>query len=103
MATNRAECPPGNPAPHSGSISASCAAIHQCEAPLSDRGGLPPRGDGRPQNEPIAREGRVHHGREFTKNSLSNVLHNPLYTGRTPLGNESFPGLHEAIIDPELW
>lgn len=49
------------------------------------------------------REGRIHHGREFTKNSLSNLLHNPLYIGRTPLGNESFPGQHEAIIDPELW
>jgi site-specific DNA recombinase len=31
------------------------------------------------------------------------MLHNPLYVGRTPLGDESFPGQHEAIIDPELW
>ena len=31
------------------------------------------------------------------------ILRNPVYAGYAPLGDELYPGRHEAIIDPDAW
>ena len=35
--------------------------------------------------------------------SLSTCLRNIVYIGRVPLGNESFPGVHQPLIETTLW
>ena len=42
-------------------------------------------------------------GGRFDKSSLRHLLRNPIYVGRTRLGTESFEGVHEAIVDREVW
>jgi site-specific DNA recombinase len=45
----------------------------------------------------------VRGGLPFSRGNLYRLLSNPLYMGLIPHKGETFPGLHEAIIDQELW
>jgi len=47
--------------------------------------------------------GRKAGARPFSRGHLYRLLSNPIYTGRVPHRKTSFPGLHEAIIEPETW
>jgi hypothetical protein len=42
-------------------------------------------------------------GRAFNRGHLYRLLSNPLYRGKLPHKDKVFQGLHEAIIDPDLW
>ncbi|MCC6673511.1 MAG: recombinase family protein [Planctomycetes bacterium] len=45
------------------------------------------------------RKATIARGSRFTKTTLSGLLRNPLYLGRTRLGEETFAGAHEPIVD----
>jgi site-specific DNA recombinase len=47
--------------------------------------------------------GRKAGARPFSRGHLYRLLSSPIYAGRVPHRKTSFPGLHEAIIDPETW
>ncbi len=49
------------------------------------------------------KEGKLHHGRPFTKGSLRGLLTNPLYAGRVRAGEEVVEGLHEAVVGEATW
>lgn len=51
----------------------------------------------------IAQNGRRFAGAPFDKDLLRRLLRNPLYVGRTALGDETFEGQHDAIVDQETW
>ncbi|NNE83521.1 MAG: recombinase family protein [Alphaproteobacteria bacterium] len=42
-------------------------------------------------------------GKPFTRGNLYQLLHNPLYAGKIPHKGKTYPGQHQAIIDPETW
>jgi site-specific DNA recombinase len=45
------------------------------------------------------REGKQYGGHALRRTHLYNLLANPLYSGRVPVGDELYPGEHEAIVD----
>lgn len=47
--------------------------------------------------------GRTTGGRSLNRGQINFILRNPVYTGRIRHKLETHDGLHEAIIDPELW
>jgi len=47
--------------------------------------------------------GRTYGGRRFQRGHLYRLLSNPVYIGRIPHRDQSYPGPHEAIIDMETW
>ncbi|MCD6404309.1 MAG: recombinase family protein [Planctomycetes bacterium] len=49
------------------------------------------------------REGKRRPGKPFTKNFMYKLLRNRLYAGSISLGNETYKGEHEAIIDKATW
>ena len=53
--------------------------------------------------ERLFANGRKAGARPFSRGHLYRLLSNPIYAGRVPHRKTSFPGLHEAIIDPETW
>jgi len=42
-------------------------------------------------------------GNPFSISVVANILKNPIYIGKIPLGDDFFPGKHEAIISQCLW
>lgn len=51
----------------------------------------------------ITREGKVTGGNPFNTSSLHNLLTNPIYIGKVTLKDEVFEGLHDGIIDSEIF
>lgn len=51
----------------------------------------------------ITKTGKVFGGRRFNTNTISKILINPVYAGKTIFNNEIFDGLHEKIISYKLW
>ncbi len=51
----------------------------------------------------MTKKGRLRQGKAFTKNSLHNLLTNPLYAGKVRHRGEIYEGQHEAIVDEGLW
>jgi hypothetical protein len=49
------------------------------------------------------RGGRRYGGKPLARGALYLMLHNRIYHGETVHKQQSYPGQHEAIIDPELW
>ena len=47
--------------------------------------------------------GRVRGASPFTRGQLHYLLTNPVYIGRIRHKDQSYPGQHPAIIDPDLW
>lgn len=41
--------------------------------------------------------------KEWTQTQISKILHNPTYAGRIPFNGEVFEGLHNPIVEPEVW
>jgi len=50
-----------------------------------------------------SKDGRQTTGRNFTKATLSALLSNVLYRGQVRCGNEAVPGVHEPIVEDDLW
>jgi site-specific DNA recombinase len=42
-------------------------------------------------------------GKSFSINGIKTILANPIYIGKVRLGDQIEPGIHEAIVSPELW
>jgi len=42
-------------------------------------------------------------GALFSRGQIYKILGNPIYIGRIPHGKMSYPGLHTAIIEQEIW
>ena len=59
--------------------------------------------------EELKRDGIVsksrlpHSGCNFSRGALYALLSNPIYVGRVSHKGNSFPGLHEAIVDEPIW
>ncbi|MEX1036590.1 MAG: recombinase family protein [Sneathiella sp.] len=51
----------------------------------------------------IRKDGSVTGGKPLLRGNLYRLLSNPLYIGLIPHKGETWPGLHEAIIDQETW
>lgn len=51
----------------------------------------------------IAGTGKVTGGGRFLRGQLYAILDNPIYKGEIAHGKRTYPGLHPAIIDPDLW
>ena len=51
----------------------------------------------------IRKDGSVTGGKPFLRGNLYRLLSNPLYIGLIPHKGETWPGLHKAIIDQEVW
>ncbi len=51
----------------------------------------------------IQKNGKKTGGKPFSRGNLYQLLANPLYIGRVPHKGETYPGLHDAIIDPATW
>jgi DNA invertase Pin-like site-specific DNA recombinase len=49
------------------------------------------------------KNGRTVGGSAFNRGHLYRLLSNPLYRGKLPHKDRIFQGLHEAVIDPNLW
>ena len=49
------------------------------------------------------RHGRVTGGKAFSRGALYNILRNPIYTGKVRHKDELHDGLHDAILDNEVW
>ena len=49
------------------------------------------------------RDGNVCGGKPFSRGNLYQLLANPIYIGRIPHKLETHPGLHEGIVDPDVW
>lgn len=47
--------------------------------------------------------GRLVEGKSFTRGCLYHLLSNPLYRGKIRHKTELYDGVHEAIVDEELW
>ena len=48
-------------------------------------------------------KGEKHGGRDFNKSTLSKLLSNPLYLGKTTYKGQQYEGEHEAIVDEDLF
>lgn len=51
----------------------------------------------------VAENGRKRGGNRFARGPLYHLLANPVYIGRIPHRDQSYPGQHEPIIDRETW
>ncbi|MFC4272785.1 hypothetical protein GQF03_09945 [Sneathiella chungangensis] len=51
----------------------------------------------------IRKDGSVTGGKPFLRGNLYRLLSNPLYIGLIPHKGETFPGMHKAIVDQEVW
>lgn len=51
----------------------------------------------------ITRSGQVRGGSSFTRGQLHYLLTNPVYIGRIRHKDQTHPGQHPAIIEPDLW
>lgn len=51
----------------------------------------------------VSKRKKVHQGREFSKNTVYNILKNPVYVGQIKHKEEIYQGKHQAIISQELW
>lgn len=49
------------------------------------------------------RAGKIKGGNLASNGQIYHVLSNPIYAGRVPHNDTSYPGEHEAIIDQETW
>lgn len=49
------------------------------------------------------REGKPYSGHALRRTHLYNLLANPLYSGRVQVGDELYPGEHDAIIDVQTF
>ena len=47
--------------------------------------------------------GKVTGGGKFLRGQLYTILDNPIYKGEIKHGKKTYPGLHQAIIDPGTW
>lgn len=47
--------------------------------------------------------GKVTGGGKFLRGQLYTILDNPIYKGNIKHGKKTHPGLHKAIIDPDIW
>ena len=47
--------------------------------------------------------GKITGGGKFLRGQLYTILDNPIYKGDIRHGKKTYPGLHQAIIDPDLW
>ncbi len=47
--------------------------------------------------------GKITGGGKFLRGQLYAILDNPIYKGDIKHGKKTYPGLHQAIIDPDLW
>ena len=50
-----------------------------------------------------AKTGRMLGGRPFSRGLVYRILNNPIYIGRIPHKETSYPGQHKAIIDQPIW
>ncbi len=51
----------------------------------------------------VNRHGCATGGKPFSRGALYALLQNPIYRGQIAHKGECYPGLHEAIVDEELW
>ncbi|MEQ9490515.1 MAG: recombinase family protein [Alphaproteobacteria bacterium] len=51
----------------------------------------------------LSKAGNLSGGKSFSRGNLYEILSNPTYVGRIPAKDESYPGLHDAIINEETW
>lgn len=51
----------------------------------------------------IRADGSAVPGSRFDKSNLRHMLKSPLYAGRVRQGNDTHPGLHEAIVEQGIW
>jgi site-specific DNA recombinase len=51
----------------------------------------------------ITRSGQIRGGSPFTRGQLHYLLTNPVYIGRIRHKDQTYPGQHPAIIEPDLW
>jgi site-specific DNA recombinase len=51
----------------------------------------------------VDRNGRATGGKPFSRGNLHEFLANPLYVGRIRHRDKIYGGLHDAIIEPEIW
>ncbi len=49
------------------------------------------------------RHGRVTGGKAFSRGALYNILRNPIYIGKVRHKDQLHDGLHDAILDDEVW
>ena len=49
------------------------------------------------------RKGRARGGMAFTRTNLYHLLTRVTYTGKIQYKNETHPGQHQAIVDPDVW
>ena len=42
-------------------------------------------------------------GSRFSRGQIYKILSNPIYIGRIAHGSTTYEGLHQAIIDPDIW
>ena len=50
-----------------------------------------------------AKTGKMLGGRPFTRGLVYRILNNAIYIGRIPHKDTSYPGQHQAIVDPLTW
>lgn len=51
----------------------------------------------------ITQKGKPAGGRSFSRGSLYELLQNPIYIGKIRHKDKVYEGLHEPILDPDLW
>lgn len=51
----------------------------------------------------VSKNGTIHKGNKFGKNTVERILKNPLYIGKVTHKNSVYPGQHEAIISEEVF
>jgi site-specific DNA recombinase len=61
------------------------------------------QGDGITVPKRTTGTGRTTGGGIFMRGQLYKILGNPIYRGQIPHGKKTYPGLHDAIIDPGTW
>ena len=49
------------------------------------------------------RNGKMNNGFLFNKTTLYKILHNRLYLGEIRHGDKWYPGMHQAIVDLDMW
>jgi site-specific DNA recombinase len=49
------------------------------------------------------RNGKASGGLPFRRGNLYQLLANSIYIGRVPHKGETYPGLHDGIVDPDVW
>jgi len=51
----------------------------------------------------VQKNGKRTGGKPFSRGNLYQFLSNPIYVGRIPHKGETYPGEHDAIVDPDIW